>query len=238
MQRRVAMASVAGLVWVLVVPASGAVPAAAAAPPSTAPAASEGAAVPLPPAAPSPAAPQISGFRSAHFGMTEAEVRAAIGHDFHLPASAIHAANNAVERTTILSVRIADLAPGAGGAIVSYVFGYRSHVLVEVNIVWSKASDPNLTPDQLEVIGARLQAYFAAEHFPPARTAMNALLADGVLLFRTVDPAGGAIALILSGPVRNAAKSHQRVLTPTALSLAYAVDAAHPDVFRLEKGSF
>ncbi|MGH7104710.1 MAG: hypothetical protein ACREFJ_20210 [Acetobacteraceae bacterium] len=238
MQRRVGMVSLAGLLSLLMASGVLAVPAAAAAPPTTAPGAPNGLAVPLPPAAPNPAGPQISGFRSAHFGMREAAVRAAIGHDFHLPASAIHAGNNAVERTAILSVRVTDLAPGAGGAIVSYVFGYRSHALIEVNIVWSKASDPNLTPDQLAVIGARLQAYFAAEHYSPAHTAMNAPLADGVLLFRTVDPAGGAIALILSGPVRDDAKRHKRVLTPTALSLAYAVDAAHPDVFRLEKGSF
>lgn len=234
-QCRLGRAGLAGLLALLMALGALAVPAAAATPPATAPNAP---AVPLPPAAPSPAGPPISGFRSAHFGMTEAAVRAAIEHDFHLPASAIHAGNNAVERTTLLSVRVADVAPGAGGAIVSYVFGYRGHALIEVNIVWSKASDPKLTPEQLAVIGGRLQAYFAAEHFPPAQTAMNAPLADGVLLFRTVDPAGAAIALILSGPVRNDAKSHQRVLTPTALSLAYAVDAAHPDVFRLEKGSF
>ncbi|MGH7066504.1 MAG: hypothetical protein ACREEU_01845, partial [Acetobacteraceae bacterium] len=196
-----------------------------------------GASVPLPPAAPA-AGPRISGFRGARFGMTEAAVRAAIEHDLHLPASAIHAGNNAVERAAILSVKVADLAPGAGSAIVSYMFGYRSHELIEVNIVWSKPSDPSLTPERLAVIGARLQAYFATEKFPPAQTAMNVGLADGILLFRTVDPAGAAIALILSGPVHHDAKSGQRVLTPETLSLAYAADAAHPDVFRLEKGSF
>lgn len=210
-----------------------------AAPPSTAagqPPGPSGTAMPLPP--PAAPAPTISGFRSAHFGMTEDEVRAAIARDFHLPSSAIQASQNAIERTAILTARVTDLAPGTGGAIVSYVFGFRSHVLIEVNIVWSKASDAQLTPERLWVIGGRLQAYFSGEDFSPSRTALNVPLADGILLFRTADPAGHAIGLILSGPIRNDAKSGKRVLTPTALSLAYAADAAHPDVFRLEKGSF
>lgn len=205
-----------------------AAPGTAAAPPATA--------VPLPPpAAPGPA---IKGFRSARFGMTEADVRAAIAHDFHLPSSAVHRSQNPVGRTAILSVRVADLAPDTARAIVSYVFGYHSHALIEVNIIWSKASDAHLTPAQLTVIGARLQAYFSAEAFPRARTATNVPLPDGLLLFRTSDAAGRAIALILSGPIKKEAKSGKRVLTPSTLSLAYAADAAHPDVFRLKKGSF
>lgn len=195
-----------------------------------------GAGVPLPP--PAAPAPAIAGFRSAHFGMTEADVRAAIARDFHLPPSAVQVGQNAVEHTTILSVRVADLAPGAGGAIVSYVFGYHSHALIEVNIVWSKTSDPHLTPEQLAIVGARLQAYFVSERFPDASTALNVGLPDGLLLFRAVDQAGRAIALILSGPVRNEPKTGKRLLTPNALSLAYAANAPHPDVFRLEKGSF
>ncbi|MDA8052045.1 MAG: hypothetical protein M0002_18945 [Rhodospirillales bacterium] len=211
-------------------PARGAVP-----PPGAVPG---GAAVPLPPAAPAAKGPQITGFRGATFGMTEAEVRGVIGRDFHLPPPSIQTGENPVERTAILSVRVADLSPGAGGAIVSYVFGYRSHRLIEVNIVWSKVSDASLTPKALAVIGARLQAYFAGEHFAPGRSALNVPLPNGLLLFRTVDQAGRAIALILSGPVKTDAKSGKRVLTPTTLSLAYAADATHPDVFRLEKGSF
>jgi len=208
--------------------------AAPAAPPPAA--GTPGPAVPLPP--PAAPAPAILGFRSAHFGMTETEVRTAIADDFHLPPAAIHSSQNPVERTAVLMVRVTDLAPGTGGAIVSYVFGYQSHTLIEVNVVWSKVSDARLTPEQLAVIGARLQAYFAGEGFPPADTAMNVALPDGVLLFRTSDAAGRAIALILSGQVRNDAKTAKRVLTPSALSLAYAADAPHPDVFRLEKGSF
>ncbi len=214
----------------LVGPAAGAGPSGGAGPGPS------GAAVPLPP--PAAPAPGITGFRGARFGMTEAEVRAAIAHDFHLPASAVQASQNAIERTAILSVRVSNLAPGAGGAIVSYVFGYRSHTLIEVNIVWSKASDAGLTPEQLAIIGGRLQAYFSGEGFAAERTAMNVALPDGVLLFRTIDAAGRAIALILSGPVRSEVKGGKRILTPDALSLAYAADAAHPDVFRLEKGSF
>ena len=46
------------------------------------------------------------------------------------------------------------------------------------------------------------------------------------------------VVLILSGPVHQDAKEHKAVMTPTVLSLVYAADAAHPDVFRLQKGAF
>lgn len=202
---------------------------------------------PLPPAPPGGSAtsaaatksePSIGGFRSANFGMTEAEVRAAIAQDFHLAPAAVRAGENPVQRTTVLSAHVADLVPGGGTAIVSYIFGYQSHRLIEVNIVWSKQTDPALTPERLATIGATLQSYFAGESFPPESRATGIPVRDGLLLFRATDAAGHAVVLILSGRTVKDQKTGRTSLTPTTLSVAYAADAAHPDVFTLKKGSF
>ena len=195
-------------------------------------------------AAPSDQAPTappvvIDGFRSAHFGMTEAEVRKAIEADFKLTGSAVRPGDNAVERTHVLSITVPDLVPDSGKATVDYVFGFKSQRLIEVNLAWSAATDPANKPATLLHTGATLQAYFQSETFPAGQSVANAMLANGgLLLFRGTDPAAHTVVLLLSGPMKQDTKEHQAQMTPTVLSLVYAADAAHPDVFRLQKGAF
>jgi hypothetical protein len=201
-----------------------------------------------PAAAAAPAAPaeaptvppvSIDGFRSAHFGMTEAEIRKAIEADFKLTGTAVHPSDNTVERTHLLTVTVPDLVPDSGKAVVDYVLGYKSHSLIEINVTWSTATDPTNKPTTLLHAGATLQSYFQAEAFPAGQTTANAVLANGsLLLFRGSDPAGHTVVLVLSGPVRQDPKEHKAQMTPAVLSLVYAVDPAHPDVFRLQKGTF
>jgi hypothetical protein len=180
----------------------------------------------------------IKGFRGADFGMTEPQVRTAIPSGLNVAVSAIHASKNPVQKTEVLTVDAPNLLPNGGTAQVSYVFGYRSHKLIEVNILWSRATDPKLTLAQIERDGAALQSYFQAEGFPADRTAGNLTIPGGLLLFRTSDKAGHAIVLVLSGTVTKNPKTGSTALAPTGLSLAYAADPAHPDVFALKPGSF
>ncbi len=197
----------------------------------------EAAATPPPPA-PAPSA-SVEGFRSARFGMSESAVRAAIEADFHLSGGALQAAENPVQRTGLLRIHVADLVPGGGTAQIDYIFGYHSHGLIEVNILWSAASDPHMTPARLVANGAALQAYFQKESFAPDSTVRDAVLPDGnLLVFRTRDSAGRAIVLVLSGKRDKSADGQSSRLTPTALTLAYAADPARPDVFQLKKGAF
>lgn len=183
--------------------------------------------------------PAIDGFRSAHFGMDEAALRKAIETDFKLHGSAVHVRENAVQRTPVLSITVPDLVPDSGKATVDYILGYRSHRLIEVNIIWSTATDPANTATKLVQVGAVLQGYFQAETFPAGQTTVNAVLANGgVLLFRGTDAAGHLVALVLSGTLRQDAKDHKTQMTPNTLSLGYAADPMHPDVFRLQKGAF
>lgn len=189
-------------------------------------------------AAPAKPDATIHGFRGAEFGMSEAQVRAIIPSNLDVSAAAIHAGENPVQKTAVLTIKTPNLLPDSGTAEVSYVFGYRSHKLIEVNVLWSKATDPKITLAQLERNGAELQSYFRGEGFPPERTAANLAVPGGLLLFRTSDQAGRAIVLVLSGTVTKDAKSDKATLVPTGLSLAYAADPEHPDVFALKPGSF
>jgi hypothetical protein len=198
-------------------------------------------AAPTAPAAAAAAAspgPAIDGFRNAKFGMSETAVRGVVQSEFKLPASAITQSENQLQHTAVLSVQVPELVPGGGAAAVSYVFGYTSHKLIEVNILWSPEIDPKTTPAMLYQNGESLQQYFASEGFPADRSTGNIATPNGVLLFRATDPTGNAVLLILSGTITKNAKSDKSVLNPTTLTLAYAADPMHPDVFELAKGSF
>ena len=193
------------------------------------------------PAAATPDRPliKLAGFRSAHFGMTEAEVRAAITQDFSLTGGAIRSGQNPAERTRVLSAAVPDLLPAGGKAEVAYVFGYQGHALIQVGITWSKAVDPTLTPETLVSNAAALQALFLADNYKPNTVVTNAALADGrvTLLFRGQDADAHMTTLLLEGTTATAANGTKQ-FTPAALNLIYVADAQHPDVMKLKPGSF
>jgi hypothetical protein len=170
--------------------------------------------------------------------MSESQVRNVIARTFKLAPGAINAAENPLQHTQVLSVQVPDLVPGGGTAAVSYVFGYQTHKLIEINIVWSAQIDPKITPTMLYQNGESLQQYFAAEGFPADRSTGNVATQNGILLFRATDTTGNAVLLILSGSISKDAKTEKSVLSPQSLTLAYAADPQHPDVFQLAKGSF
>lgn len=189
-------------------------------------------------AAAAPAAIDVNGFRSATFGMSEADVRAAIVKDFSVKPSAIAAGENPAERTRVLSVSVPDLLQGGGTAQVSYVFGYKSKTLIQVGVSWSHASDPKMTPDKLYADGDVLRSHFATAGYQPASIKSGLVLPNGILLFRGEDAKGHATILILEGEFRAGADSKQRTLTPTALALLYSADPENPDVFKVGPGQF
>jgi len=127
------------------------------------PAATQG---PAPAIAPSSSA-EVSGFRSAHFGMNETEVRAAIIRDLGVKPADIKSEPNRGEQTTVLTVRAPEVLPGGGTADVSYVLGYKTHQLIQVGITWSKASDDKITPEQLFSNSSVLRSHFLSAGYKP-----------------------------------------------------------------------
>ena len=180
---------------------------------------------------------EVTGFRSAKFGMSEAEVRAAIVKDLGVKPEAIRSETNASEQTRVLLVKANDVLPGGGAAEVSYVFGYKSKTLIQVGATWSKATDEKMTADQLFSNSTVLRTHFMAAGYKADTIATNMPISGGILMFRGSDAKDHTTMLILQGTLAKDEKD-QNVLTPTGLLLFYVADAKAPDVYRLPPGSF
>jgi hypothetical protein len=62
---------------------------------------------------------EIEGFRQARFGMSEEQVRQAIRRDFPAAAAKLTSTVHPSEKTTVLSLSVADLLPHTGNARIS-----------------------------------------------------------------------------------------------------------------------
>jgi hypothetical protein len=192
-----------------------------------------------PPAPPSGPPATIDGFRQALFGMSEEQVRQAIRKDFPA-AGKISNAVHPSEKTTVLSVIVSDLLPNTGTAHISYIFGYRSKKLIQVNIVWTSEGNP-ASDETLVGTANSLRDYFAGQTYKPDTVVANRQLAENaIVVFRASDLQGRTVLLVLSG-VAAAARSDEKKgprPPPLTLELSYIEDAANPDVFRIGKGQF
>jgi hypothetical protein len=191
---------------------------------------------------PSPSAgppAQIEGFRLARFGMSEEQVRQAIRKDFP-GAAKLTVAVHPSEKTTVLSLSVTDLLPHTGNAHISYILGYRSKKLTQVNIVWT--SDGTAAGDETVVaIANSLRDYFASENFKPDSIVANhQMAANTILVFRGSDEQKRTVLLLLTGVAASARSEEKKAPKPPPLmlELSYIEDAAHPDVFRIGKGQF
>ncbi len=184
----------------------------------------------------------VEGFRSAQFGMTEAEVIAAINKDFNLFESDIRHHQNSTEKTNGLSITIQDILPATGKAMVTYIFGYKTKKLIQVNILWGKPAETNPDPEKLVAAANSLRSYFARQGFQKDDLMMNARLKDGsVLVFRGTDRNGRIVLLLLHNP-QNPKEEDQEAEAATienlSLRLFYISDPISPDIFQIKSGDF
>jgi hypothetical protein len=182
----------------------------------------------------------IEGFRQARFGMSEEQVRQALRKDFPALAAKLTTTVHPSEKTTVLSLTVVDLLPHTGSAHISYIFGYHSKRLIQVNIVWS--SDGSASGDETVVGTANsLRDYFTSENFQSGNIIVNRQLAENtILVFRASDDRKRTILLILSGAAASARSEDKNGPRPPPLTLelSYIEDAAHPDVFKIGQGQF
>ena len=209
---------------------------AAGAPPAAATAAAETPAAPAAAAGDDKVAKLIDGFRSAKFGMNEADVRAAITKDFGAKPDAIKSQDNPSELTRSILLAAPELLPNGGTAELSYVFGYKSKTLIQVGAVWSKGTDTAMTAEKLFSNANILRAHFLNEGFKPDTIAVNMPVNGGIVMFRGSDAKDRSVILLLQGTFET--KENSRVLTPTSLLLFYVADAKSPDIFKLPPGQF
>ncbi|MFK5998948.1 MAG: hypothetical protein QM492_12695 [Rhodobacterales bacterium] len=179
----------------------------------------------------------VDGFRSAKFGMNNADVLAAIKSDFGASGADVIASQNVAERTKILSVIVPEVLPEGGTAQVSYIFGYKSKKLIQVGVSWSKSTDPKITSEILSADGEVLRSHFLSEGFEPETIKTGLVLDAGVILFRGSDKQGRTALLILQGSFKDDGTNGKK-LEPKGLALLYSVNPNSPDVFKVDVGSF
>jgi hypothetical protein len=188
---------------------------------------------------------EVTGFRDARFGMTEAEVRATIIKSFGLKTSDIATATNPVEGTTVLTVKVASLDPAPGAARVAYILGNKSKKLIQVNVVWGEDAAPSAADvGAMMTAGSRLERYFAG--FAWKKDAVRAGIPVGentVVLFAGEDDKKGAVRLIADGVKYQMQREGNQTTSPDPkgppkLMLNYIADRDEPDIARIERGKF
>lgn len=188
-----------------------------------------------------PQAVVIDGYRSAHFGMNEREVRRAIRND--LDTDKITVTPNDLERTTVLVLKDQQLLADAPPATVSYILGATSAKLIQVNVVWGEDGGAEVKP--IVTTANALVAFFLEKGaYAKGSVAVNQRLPDGsTLAFRGADVDGHMVVLQLVPVIDKteaeaAAKGHRFEVKKAILKLSYIENPAKPDIFRIKKGQF
>lgn len=189
---------------------------------------------------PSPAATTpVEGFRQARFGMSEPEVRQAIQRDFPAAARRMSRTTHPREKTTVLAVTAEELLPDTGPAQLSYILGYASKRLVQVNIVWSSDGRSAARDEAIVAAANALRDHFKTQY--PASSnavAFNQQAGENAfLVFRAAQADGRMVLLLLSGG-QAAGRAGRTATPPLTLQLSYIRDHRNPDIFRIERGRF
>ena len=187
----------------------------------------------------------IEGFRSARFGMVEADILAAIAQDFGTPSDQVARTIHPLERTTSLIVNVPDLLPGTGTAQILYILGFESEALIQVNVIWGAPVDADFDPAQVMAAANILRDHFLRPaHVEGSVIGDVRLGRDMLLLFSGADADGHQVSLSLAGVafVEDAEGSgtlQQIDITDRlTLRLSYVVDVESPDIFLLSADDF
>ncbi len=196
-------------------------------------------------ATPEPQKYEVTGFRDAHFGMTEAEVRSVVTKSFALKPGDLANTTNAVEGTTVLTAKVASLDPAPGPARIAYIFGYTSKKLIQVNVIWGEEpANPPVDANAMIAAGTRLERYFAEFAWRKDTTRAGVPVgANTVVLFSGDDEKKGAVRLIADGVKFQVEKDGKPISSPDPkgppkLIINYIADRENPDVAHIDKGKF
>lgn len=202
---------------------------------------------PAPSAIGAPGAPAyaVKGFRSALFGMDEAEVRAAAAKDFAVQPDQLRREVSVSDGTAGLILELPKLAPGPGAATVQYILGASSGRLIHVNVVWTV---PEGAPagQREQLVGASLQLtrYYRGFSWAPKKALVELPAGpNSVIAFAGEDEAGRAVEMRLDGVAFTQVVNGKTVQSPppkgpARLRLAFDKDPRKPDVARIAAGTF
>ena len=187
----------------------------------------------------------IEGFRSARFGMVEADILAAIAQDFGTPSDQVARTIHLLQRTTSLIVTVPDLLPGTGTAQILYILGFESEALIQVNVIWGASADPDFDPAQVTAAASLLRDHFLRQAHVEGSVMGNVRLGrDMLLLFSGADADGHQVSLSLAGVAfvgdaqRSGTLQQIDITDWLTLRLSYVVDVESPDIFRPDADDF
>jgi hypothetical protein len=187
---------------------------------------------------------EVTGFRNAHFGMTEQDVRAVIAKDFALKPADIASSVNPIEGTTVLTVKVASLEPGPGPAVIAYLLGYTSKKLIQVNVIWGEQAGAVTDPNTMIAAGERLERYFAGYSWNKDTTRAGFPVGPNtVVLFSGEDGKTGAVRLVLDGVKYQMQRDGKESTSPDPkgppkVLINYIANRDNPDVAKIPKGQF
>lgn len=190
-------------------------------------------------AGPAASAAAITGFRRAQFGMSEPQLRQAMQRDFPEATKKLARYVHPREKTTVLAITAADLLPETGPARISYILGYASKRLEQVNLVWTVDGRDTGKDEAIIAAANLLRDHLRAQFQGAEGIVLNELLGKhAILVFRVSQPDGRMVLLLLTGAGAAARGEHGQAVPPLSLELSYIRDHAHPDIFRIEPGRF
>lgn len=183
---------------------------------------------------------EIKGFRSAHFGMTEQEVRQAIQRDFNISPSDIVVQENSTQRTKILSINVNNILPDSGQAKVFYVFGYNSKKLIQANVVWGHLVSKDTNVQGLINTANQLRSYFLTRGYKKEGMVVNYSLNKAVILvFRGLDKKEHSTELyLINANPQDSENADEAKPENVTLRLSYIENPTSPDIFQIKEGEF
>ena len=182
------------------------------------------------PATPSQAAPEpdekaeIKGFRSATWGMTEAQVRDAIKKDFGNVRVMVE--QNPADLWRLVWADVENMLPGAGVGRVTYILGDTSKKLMQVSVTWGGVVNPAMKPEAAIAAANLLRGHFTTLGFKPDTVVQNAKAQDGsIVVFRGFDYENRMTSLVLRELARKEGAPPE---APVVLHLSYIQNIKNP----------
>jgi hypothetical protein len=168
---------------------------------------------------------QVTGFRGARFGMTEAEVRLAARKSFGVDDRQMTLTSDPVSGDIKLIVHVHELEAGLGIGRVEYLFGYRQRQLFQVNVVWGRDTNPQLDNGNMLAAAMRLQGYFLGFDWAYGTIQLAVPLDErAVLLFGAADRNNGAVTVVVEGVLyRRRGDGNVRLVPETSVSTIVTV---------------
>jgi hypothetical protein len=144
----------------------------------------------------------ISGFRSAKFGMTEKEVLRAIAKDFKISKRKVEKKVLSAEKVTALVVHIPKLIQVGGPSDIVYLLENKSNKLIRINIDWGKSVTDNFIGKDILATANLLRNNFIKKKYRKKLYAVNTKVDETTMIvFRGLDFKGRSIVLRLISPM-------------------------------------